>query len=111
MINQTTQGAVVVLAIDTPLDAEAGSLLADRVAALPRGGRPQLVIDMSGVPLIDSAGCEALLDIGDAVGDVGGAANLACPAPLCSDVLHATGVADHFELFETVNEAVANFAR
>ena len=111
MVKQTTQGAVTILALDTPVDAEAGAQLLERVTTAPRGGRPQFVIDLSASALIDSAGCEALLDLRDTATSVGGAAHLACAGPLCEDILVATGLFECFQIHETVNEAVASFAR
>ena len=111
MITQTSQGAVTILSLDMPLDADIAETLVDRVTELPRGGRPQLVIDMMSVPLLDSAGCEALLDIQDHVSAIGGAAHIASLGPLCQDILTATGVEKSFRLFDGVNEAVATFAK
>ncbi|TWT40145.1 STAS domain-containing protein [Botrimarina hoheduenensis] len=111
MVTTTTQGAVAVLAVDAPLNAESSDALRSAVEALPRIGRPQLVIDLSGVPLIDSAGCEALLDVRDSVCDIGGACCLAGVAPLCRDILWAAGLDEGFDVFQGTKEAVASYAR
>ena len=111
MITQTSQGSVTIFSLDMPLDADIAETLVDRVTELPRGGRPQLVFDMTSVPLMDSAGCEALLDIQDHVSSVGGVAHLASLGPLCKDILTATGVENSFRIFNGVNEAIASFAR
>jgi anti-anti-sigma factor len=104
-------GAVTVMTLDTALDAESGDLLRSRVEELPRGGRPQLVLDLSAVPLLNGAGCEALLDVCESLAERGGAAHLAGLSPLCADILLATGIADHTLAFPTSKEAVAQFAR
>lgn len=111
MIKESCQGAVTILTVDTPLNGETGPTLVDRVVKLPRGGRPQVVLDLATVPLLDSLGCEALLDTHDLLAEVGGDAKLAGPAPLVRDILNATGVADAFEVLDTVNEAIAAFAK
>ena len=111
MITQTAQGAVTIFSLDMALDADIAETLVDRVTDLPRGGRPQLVFDMTSVPFIDSAGCEALLDIQDHVSAIGGAAHIASLGPLCKDILTATGVGKSFQLFDGINEAVASYAR
>lgn len=111
MITQTTQGAVTIFSLDMALDVDIAETLVDRVTDLPRGGRPQLVFDMTSMPFIDSAGCEALLDIQDHVSGIGGAAHLASLGPLCKDILTATSVENSFHLFDGVNEAIASFAR
>lgn len=111
MIKESQQGAVRILAVEGALNEEEGGRLCESVAACPAGGRPQLVLDLSDTPLIDSAGCEALLDTRDAVVGVGGAAHLAGLSPLCLDVLAATGLNRYFQSYEGVQQAVAQFAR
>ena len=111
MVIQSTQGAVTVLGVEGSLDKDLGEELLSRVSTLPRFGRTRLVIDLSSCPLIDSAGCEALLDLSDAVAERDGIAQLACPTPLCADTLLATGVSDSFDLHPTVREAVLNLAK
>ena len=68
-----------------------------------------VVLDMSDVPLMDSAGLDALLDISDAVLLKGGAVKLAALTQLCADVLRVTGVAGHFETYKEVKIAVGSF--
>lgn len=111
MIKESQQGAVRVLAIEGALNSEEGDRLREAIETHPTGGRPQLVLDLSETPLIDSAGCEALLDTRDAVVSVGGAAHLAGLSPLCIDTLDATGLKRFFQVHEGVQQAVAQFAR
>lgn len=111
MIKESQQGAVRVLAIEGALNAEEGERLRDALVKKPAGGRPQVVLDLSETPLIDSAGCEALLDVRDAVVEVGGAAHLAGLSPLCVDTLAATGLQRYFQAYEGVQQAVGQFAR
>lgn len=111
MIKVSQQGAVRVLAIEGALDHEEAQRLQEAVESIPTAGRPQLVLDLSEVPVIDSKGCEGLLDVRDAVVEVGGAANLAGVGPLCEDVLAATGVGRYFQTFAGVQQAVAQFAK
>ena len=111
MLKTATHGAVTVMTLDTALDHESGDLLRARVEDLPRGGRPQVVLDFSGVPLLNGAGCEALLDACESLAERGGAAHVAGLSTLCSDILTATGVVDHVLVFPATKEAVAQFAR
>lgn len=110
MIKNSQQGAVTVFAIEGPLNEEEGGCLRDRFEAMPRLGRPQLVLDLAEVPMIDSAGCEALLDTRDAVTADGGAVHLSGVSPLCHDILEATGVLRYFRVFDAEKQAVAQFA-
>jgi anti-anti-sigma factor len=111
MLKTATHGAVTVMTLDTALDAESGELLLSRLDYVPRGGRPQVVLDLSTVPLLNGAGCEAILDACDSLAERGGAVHLAGLSPLCSDILVATGIIEHVLAFPTTKEAVAQFAR
>lgn len=111
MVKSTTQGAVQVFTVEGPLNAEEAERLLDAIEATPQAGRPQWVLDLGDVPLMDSAGCEALLDTRDAAVSVGGAIHLAAVSPLCRDILVATGVERYFQSFDGINQAIAQFAR
>ncbi len=54
----------------------------------------QIVIDLSEVPLLDSAGIEALVDAQDQLARVGGALKLVHPNELIEDILRLTGLSD-----------------
>ncbi|QDT69045.1 STAS domain protein [Planctomycetes bacterium MalM25] len=111
MIKASNQGAVLVLDVAGPLNQEEADRLRGQIDSLPRVGRPQVVIDLAEVPLIDSAGCEALLDAREAVTADGGGVHLAGVSPLCHDILEATGVLRYFSVFDGEKQAVAQFAR
>ncbi|MEN0110143.1 MAG: STAS domain-containing protein [Planctomycetota bacterium] len=111
MIEDYTQGAVRVLAPRAALTGEEAEALRDAAAKLPDAGRPLLVVDLASTPLIDSAGCEALLDARDTVAEAGGSVSIAGASSLSADILAATGVDREFVCYATVNEAVASFAR
>ena len=74
-------------------------------------GQPRIVFDLQGVPLIDSAGIELLLDVRDRCASRGGALHLAGPTTLCSDILVATQVARQFAIFDDSLAAVGSFAQ
>jgi anti-anti-sigma factor len=105
------QGAVKVVVGHQPLNADtvadAGRVCDEALSQ----GQPRLVFDMQGVPLIDSAGLELLLDVRDRCAQRGGAMHLAGPTVLCRDILSATRVAGEFALFDDVLSAVGSFAQ
>ena len=111
MIKTSTQGAVQVFSVEGPLNAEEAERFSHAVSAAPRAGRPQWVIDLAETPLIDSAGCESLLDARDAAVAIGGGVHLAALSPLCRDILTVTGVIRYFQTFEGVKQAVGQFSR
>jgi anti-sigma B factor antagonist len=53
---------------------------------------PQLVIDLAGVPFIDSAGFGALMGGTRRVRELGGDVAVACPRPQLNRFLHTTGL-------------------
>jgi anti-anti-sigma factor len=74
-------------------------------------GQPQIVLDMQGVALIDSAGLELLLDVQEKCQRMGGAMKLANLGALCREVLKATGVGARFEIFRDSGGAVRSFVQ
>ncbi len=75
------------------------------VQQLFRGGYRHLVVDLSNVPTIDSAGIRALVR-GHTTGQrVGGTLRLASPSPGVSRVLELAHLAGVFEIYESVDAA------
>ncbi len=70
-----------------------------------RGGYRSLVVDLSGVPMIDSAGIRALVR-GHTTGQrVGGTLRLAAAPPAVSRVLELAHLAGVFEMYDSVDAA------
>lgn len=111
MIQTSSQGAVRVFSVTGALNLEEAEHLREAIEAEPLVGRPQWVLDLAETPLIDSAGCEVLLDSRDRARSVGGAVHLVGVTPLCADILEATGVAQSFAAFDSISQAVAQYAR
>lgn len=111
MFERRRQGAVDVIQGDQPLTAEhlpdLGRLCDESLAA----GQPRAVLDLSRVPLFDSAGLEWLLSTQEQFVGRGGAIRLAAPSALCRDILSVTGIDRHFEVFNDCVAAVGSFAR
>jgi anti-anti-sigma factor len=104
------QGAVCVLRPKAPIEAKHCDELKRTVLQGLGLGRPMLVVDFHDVPLADSAGLEALLELRDALEAKGGGVKLAAVNPLCADILRVTGVGLKFEQHEQVRSAVGSFA-
>lgn len=111
MIKSETQGAVDVMRITGTLSAEQRDDLCEQVARVSHDGAPMVVLDMCTVQLVDSDGLELLLDVADEVHHHGGDVRMAALSPLVADVLRTTGVADQFEIHDTVAAAVGSFAK
>jgi anti-anti-sigma factor len=106
-----TQGAVEVVIPNCPLKQEQAGELRDSVEHCLGGGIPMIVLNLNDVPLVDSAGLEALLDVSDAVRAQGGAIKLAGLNPLCDDILKVSGVGARFEIYPDEKAAVRSFVQ
>jgi len=54
---------------------------------------------------------EIIIEIRQQFTQRGGSLKLACPVPLCRNIMHVTGVEDEFEIFSRLSEAVGSFLR
>ena len=111
MFRAESQGAVDVVTIDVPINHENVAELAETLAAERTEGKPMLVLNMSDVSLMDSAGLEVLLDIQESFQERGGTMKLAALSPLCEEILRITGVDQHFEAHRDVKTAVGSFVQ
>lgn len=69
--------------------------------------RPQVVIDLSDVPFMDSAGLGALIGGIRRARENGGEVAVACSRPTLTRLLHTTGFNRIVPVTETVDDAVA----
>ena len=79
--------------------------LRDTLAELLRPGAGWLVIELSAVTRCDVSGLAVLVGAGHRARQAGGSLALAAPAAPVSDVLHATGLHRHLEIFSTTEAA------
>ena len=89
------------------LDAFAVSQFRESLARLSTSRH--LVIDLSGVPFVDSAGLGALVGGIRWVRDHGGDVVLACNRPTLVRILRKTGVDRIVTIADTVDKAIATF--
>ena len=90
------------------LDAYTVSQFRDALGAL--ASTPHLVIDLSGVPFMDSAGLGALIGGIRRAREAGGDVAVACNRPTLTRLLHTTGFDRIVSVTETVDEAAAALA-
>ncbi|MEO8493605.1 MAG: STAS domain-containing protein [Planctomycetota bacterium] len=109
MFKHSKQGAINVISGTLPLCGDALDLLDKAFAGCLSEGQPHAVLDLRGVPLIDSAGLERLLDLRDRFQRKSGVLKLAGANPLCRDILSVTGVESYFEVLPGVSQAVGSF--
>jgi len=111
MFHTSKTGAVDVIRVEVPLNAETSEQLAGALSSAMEGGRPMTVVDLSGMTLIDSKGLEELLNHHEQFAAKGGELKLAAASPLCQDVLRITGLLDQIEHFDDAKDAVASFLK
>jgi anti-anti-sigma factor len=111
MFKHKQQGAVDVISGGDRISGEHVAELSTVLDARIVYGQPQIVLDLQGVAIIDSAGLELLLDYQEKCQRMGGAMKLANAGALCREVLKATGVGARFEVFRDSGGAVRSFVQ
>ena len=107
MCQVNKRGSVTTVRVDTALDAMQWETVENRLAEHLRTGVPEVIFDLTEVPLIDSAGLEGLIRLDRTCSARGGRVSLCGAGELCSDILRITGVMDRIETFETLTAALA----
>jgi anti-anti-sigma factor len=111
MFQQKCQGAVDVITGGDRISGEHVVELSALLEGRVERGRPQIVLDLQSIVLIDSAGLEMLLNFQEKCQRMGGALKLANVGALCREVLKATGVGARFEMFRDSGGAVRSFVQ
>jgi len=111
MFEYKCQGSVDIITGGDRISGDHVAELAKILEGRVERGQPQIVLDMHGVAVIDSAGLELLLDYQEKCGRMGGALKLANLGTLCREVLKATGVGARFEIFGDSGGAVRSFVQ
>ena len=73
-------------------------------------GSGWVVMDLSEVPFIDSAGLELLCELQQLCIDNRGRLKLAVASEICSEILRLTDLAGRFETYDSVEEAARSVA-
>lgn len=111
MFQISKQGAVQVLAGDQPLTNHNVGDVVSLIEETLGPNESRVVFDFSNVAFLDSAGLELLLTLREKCFQAGGSLQLACPGPLCHDILLATGIAEQFTVFDDLSTAIGSYAR
>ncbi|MEP7272483.1 MAG: STAS domain-containing protein [Acidobacteriota bacterium] len=83
--------------------------LREIIAKLLADGQKHILINLSGVPMIDSSGIGAMIKSYTSVKDAGGQIKLLKPPRLARQLLSITGLLSVLETFEDEAAAVASF--
>lgn len=103
-------GDVTVLALDGRLHTGTARILETKLnELLIHDGNQKLVIDMSRVPFLSSAGMRSLLAGAKTARSRGGGLKIAALLPDIRKLFATTGLDKMFDVHDTVDEAVAAF--
>ena len=110
-IEERAVGDVIVLDLKGKVTLGAGDeLLKDKVNSLVNQGHRKIVLNLGGVPYIDSAGLGEVVRTYTTVSRQGGSLKLLNLTKRITDLLSITKLLTVFETFESENEAVQSFA-
>lgn len=84
--------------------------LHDALEAVAKAGVNKVIVDLNGVPQIDSSGISALVRISIKLTREGGALRLICGPGRVRDALTVTRLVEAIPTFDTESAALANFA-
>lgn len=105
------QYSVPVIELSGRFDAEGGAFLKGQLPGLVTEQQPNLIIDMSGVSFVDSLGLTALVSGLKLCRKNRGILRLVGLQPSVRLLFEITRLDHAFELFDTINLAVADFNR
>lgn len=110
-IDQRDVGEVTILDLKGKLTLGDGDeLLKDKVNSLVYQGRKQIVLNLAGVPYIDSAGLGEIVRTYTTVSRQGGKLKLLNLTKRIEDLLSITKLLTVFEVFDSEQEAVRSFS-
>ncbi|MGW0080831.1 STAS domain-containing protein [Streptomyces sp. NPDC003393] len=98
---------VALLTAQGYLDVDTATELQAHLANQLHHGRRHFLLDLSGVPFMDSSGMNIILRVYQEVRDRPGSVHIIAPTPPVRRVLDLTGVSITVPVSETVDEALA----
>ena len=110
-IEERTVGEVLVLDLSGKLTiGEGDELLKDKINSLIQQGKRKLILNLEGVPYVDSAGLGEIVRTYTTVSRQGGQLKLVHLTKRIEDLLSITKLLTVFETYESEQEAVDSFA-
>jgi anti-sigma B factor antagonist len=109
-IDVKDEHSVTIIAVSGELDASSSARLTETLDPLVSAGRRRLVIDLSGVSFIDSAGLSVLVQCFKHARSAAGSLRLAGLQPAVRRVFELTRLDRVFDLHSNTAEAVQRFA-
>jgi anti-anti-sigma factor len=100
---------VIIVQVTGSIDALTADILANALLEQINNGETNMVVDLSGVEFISSAGLRALLNAQKEIRKIGGDICLSSPNPQVGGLLKISGFASIFKTFDETNDAVNSF--
>ncbi len=111
-IHERTKDGVVILELHgNILLGDGDTLLREQVSRLLAQGNRQVVLNLAGVPYVDSSGLGEIVRAMTAVKRAGGILKLASPTRRLVDILNITKLSSILESYDTEDAAVASFCQ
>jgi anti-sigma B factor antagonist len=104
------QDSVEVIRVNVTLDTHAAAVIKSDFKRMISDGRAQVVIDLSNVAIIDSAGLGSLVCALRAVREIGGCVRLVSSGGRVLQMLEKTALTRVFKVHASVDAALAAFA-
>ena len=108
-IMERDQNGVTVFELDGRVDTQGAVDMDLALEAAVSGGKHNMVLDMAQVAYISSAGLRTLADVVTQNREAGGDLKLVAVNPKVLRILRIIGFDRFFSLYDTVEEAVADF--
>ncbi|MCE2542796.1 MAG: STAS domain-containing protein [Acidobacteria bacterium] len=109
-IEQRPSGDVMILDLKGKLTIGSGDeLLKDKINSLIQQGHKKLLLNLAGVPYVDSAGLGAIVSSYTTVSRENGSLKLLSLTSRIEDLLAITKLLTVFDTYESETEAVASF--
>jgi anti-sigma B factor antagonist len=109
-INTQDYNTITVVELGGEFTTEFISFFEDSIQNVLSRGQTGLVLDLSNVAFIDSAGLEALLTLRDRCTEGGKSLKLAALEENCTKILEVTRLAREFDTYDELAMAVKSFA-
>ena len=110
-IEERAVGDVMILDLKGKITlGEGDELLKDKINSLVNQGHKKIILNLAGVPYIDSAGLGEVVRTYTTVSRQAGSLKLLNLTKRITDLLSITKLLTVFETFETENEAVRSFS-
>lgn len=108
-ITQQVMGSITVIGVNGEVDGSTAPALQERVLAVVTPGN-QVILDMTNVPFMSSAGLRVMLLVYRQLKDNGGKVVLVGLSENIRDTMNATGFLKFFSTAETLDSGLASFS-